>query len=76
MSQKAQGNDRAPTIGMEAEGESAKERNTSGRETLLPVSLRHIQSPEAKARMRRALRLILKSAQGHEASDPTQIIDR
>jgi len=64
---------RAPDNGPEAAREIAKERKNSEGEGLLFVSLYHVDSPDAKARLKRALRLILKATQGDETSVRTEI---
>ena len=54
--------------GPEADGEIAEDGKNSGPETLFSVSLCHVDSPDAEARMQRALRLILGAGQGDETS--------
>ena len=63
---------RDPVISTETAGDFADERQHSGGQVLLRVSLHHTEVPEAKARMKRAIRLILQAAQGEKDPDRTR----
>lgn len=54
--------------GVKAPVEIVDEHQSSGNEILFRVSLRHVDSSDTNLRMRRALRMILRAAQGDETS--------
>ena len=68
MGRKNQKHDRDSIAGTEVAGNIAKERKDSGGEVLLSVSLDCTESPDAKVRMKRAFRKILRATQGEEIS--------
>lgn len=73
MPLKARRNRRAPDGGPETDGEIAEVGKNADGETLFSASLCHVDSPDAEARMQRALRLILGAGQGDETSAEPEI---
>ena len=68
MGRKNQKHDRDSIAGTEIAGSIAKGRKDSGGEVLLGVSLYCTESLDAKVRMKRAFRKILRATQGEEIS--------
>ena len=62
--------------GTKAVGEGPDGPRNSGGEGLRRVFLRHVDSPDAKTRLERAFRMILRAAARDEATSQTQINDR